>query len=162
MGRKSALDILRWTYESPYDIYNFNPDKAKDDLRYLLNPINGFFSIHAGAGELIGFCSFGADAQVAGGNYEQDALDIGLGIRPELTGQGRGARIIGDVLAFAAERFRPARYRVTIAAFNGRARKAWGKAGFSGSAEFLRPGDGMKFVILVKEGSRDGASAISS
>ena len=153
LDMKSALEILRWTYDPPYDIYNFRPEKLEEDLPYVLDPANGFHSIQTSGGEPVGFCSFGADARVPGGDYARDALDIGLGIRPDLTGRGRGARIIGEVLAFAAERFQSARYRVTIAAFNARARKAWGKAGFSEAAEFARAGDGMKFVVVMKEGS---------
>jgi ribosomal-protein-alanine N-acetyltransferase len=152
LARDAAREILRWTYEPPYDLYNHRPEDARETLRYLLDPENRFFSIHAAEGLLIGFCSFGPDAQVTGGDYAEDALDVGLGIRPDLTGRGRGPQIIGEVLAFAAERFPPAQFRVTIAAFNARARKAWGKAGFAEKGTFARKSDGREFVILVKEG----------
>ncbi len=150
LGRKPALEILHWKYEPPYDVYNHRPEDAEDDLRGMLDPENGFFSIHAESGEVVGFCSFGRDARVPGGDYEGDALDIGLGIRPELTGRGRGAKIIGEVLKFSVGRFHPAQFRVTIAGFNARARKAWTKAGFAEVQEFNRKSDGRKFVILMK------------
>jgi len=151
LGRQAALEILQWKYEPPYDLYDHRPEKAEDDLHCLLDPKNGFFSIHDPDGRVIGFCSFGPDARVSGGNYEGDALDIGLGIRPDLTGRGGGTRMIGEVLDFAAERFRPAQFRVTIAGFNARARKAWTKAGFAEIQEFDRKTDGRKFVILMKK-----------
>ena len=151
LNREEAAEILRWRYEPPYDIYNHRTEDAPATLRYLLDPANGFFSIHAAEGEWIAFCSFGPDARVPGGDYAEAALDIGLGIRPDLTGQGRGPRIIGEVLAFAAQRFGPPRFRVTIAAFNARARKAWAKAGFAETAQFKRRSDGRKFVMLVRE-----------
>ena len=150
LSRKCALEILGWTYEPPYDLYNLRPEKAQETLRYLLDPANGFFSIRDADGGLAAFCSFGPDAQVTGGDYTQEALDVGLGMRPDLTGRGGGPRVIGEVLAFAAERFRPARFRVTIAAFNARARKAWARAGFVETAQFERGSDGPKFVIMVK------------
>lgn len=41
--------------------------------------------------ELVGFFSFGAEAQVPGGDYDNaKALDIGLGMRPDLTGKSLG------------------------------------------------------------------------
>jgi ribosomal-protein-alanine N-acetyltransferase len=150
LDRKSALAVIRWRYEPPYDLYNHNPEEEETDLRYLTDRENGLFSIHNEHGALIGFCSFGADARVPGGDYAADALDIGLGIRPDLTGRGKGVGIIRTVLRFAVERFRPARFRVTIAGFNERARKAWKKAGFAEIKEFVRKGDGRKFVMLVK------------
>jgi ribosomal-protein-alanine N-acetyltransferase len=152
LSREPAKEILRWRYEPPYDIYNHRSEDAPATLRYLVDPANGFYSLHAAEGELIAFCSFGPDARVPGGDYAEPALDIGLGIRPDLTGQGRGPRIIGEVLAFAAGRFDPPRFRVTIAAFNERARKAWAKEGFVETAQFKRRSDGRKFVMLVREG----------
>jgi ribosomal-protein-alanine N-acetyltransferase len=150
LERESALEIIRWQYEPPYDLYNHRPEEEETDLRRLSDRKNGFFSIRAGNGELIGFCSFGADARVPGGDYREDMLDIGLGIRPDLTGRGAGAEVIGGVLRFAAEQFHPARFRVTIALFNGRALRAWKKAGFAEIKEFVRKRDGRKFVMLVK------------
>lgn len=151
LSREPAKEILRWRYDPPYDIYNHRTEDAPATLRYLLDPANGFYSIQSADGELAAFCSFGADARVPGGDYCEPALDIGLGIRPDLTGRGRGPRIIGEVLAFAARRFAPPRFRVTIAAFNMRARKAWAKAGFVETAQFERRSDGREFVMSVKE-----------
>ena len=38
--------------------------------------------------QLIGFCCFGPDARVTGFAYDEDSLDIGAGLRPDLTGRG--------------------------------------------------------------------------
>jgi ribosomal-protein-alanine N-acetyltransferase len=149
--KRDALEIAGWKYDPPYDIYSRRPEEIEKNLRYMLDPANGFFGIRAADGEVIGFCSFGKDAQVPGGEYDGDALDIGLGLRPDRTGKGLGPAVIGEVLEFAGRMYRPARFRVTIASFNSRARKAWTKAGFVEAAEFTRTIDGRKFVILVKE-----------
>jgi ribosomal-protein-alanine N-acetyltransferase len=152
LSETAARQVLDWAYEPPYDLYNHRPEQAPETLRYLLDPENGFHAIREAHGELIAFCSFGPDAQVSGGDYSAEALDVGLGMRPDLTGRGRGPQVIGGALAFAAEKFSPVRFRATIAAFNLRARKAWAGAGFAETAEFARGSDGRKFVILVKEG----------
>ncbi len=145
---ESARVLLGWRYDPPYDIYNHRPEEIEEDLRYVLDPGNGFFGIHAADGALVGFCSFGKDAQVPGGKYAEDLLDIGLGLRPDRTGRGTGPAVIGVVLKFAGRTFHPAGFRVTIASFNKRARRAWEKAGFVETQRFRRSGDGSEFVIL--------------
>ncbi|MEM9161876.1 MAG: hypothetical protein AAGC54_02250 [Cyanobacteria bacterium P01_F01_bin.4] len=68
-----ALAILSWRYPAPYDVYNFDPATRQADLCYLLDPKNAFFAILNRQGELEGYCSFGTDGQVPGGNYEDRA-----------------------------------------------------------------------------------------
>ena len=55
-------------------------------------------------------CSFGIDAQVPGGDYSAQALDVGLGLRPDHTGQGLGVTFLGAILAFAQERYSPTNF----------------------------------------------------
>ncbi|MDQ2672203.1 MAG: GNAT family N-acetyltransferase, partial [Actinomycetota bacterium] len=71
------------------------------------------------------FC-FGEDAQVASGKrfglYEAEpALDVGLGMRPDLTGRGLGEEFVYAGLRFARETYSPPAFRLTVAAFNRRA-----------------------------------------
>lgn len=80
--------------------------------------------------ELVAYCSFGQDGQVTGADYRDQALDIGMGIRPDLTGRGKGAEYAKAVLEFADSFFKPKAFRVTIAAFNKRAIRVWQKLGF--------------------------------
>ncbi len=79
------------------------------------------------------------------------ALDIGLGVRPDLTGQGRGATFANEVIEFGKRTYAPARLRVTIAAFNHRAQRVWDKMGFKRVQTFTRPGAQFDFVILERE-----------
>jgi ribosomal-protein-alanine N-acetyltransferase len=104
---------------------------------------------------LLGFCSFGADARVPGGDYSAEAADIGLGLRPERTGRRLSRRVIPAVLEFARDNFHPRHFRVTIAAFNLRAQKAWSAAGFRKSAEFASKADGKKFYIYLRDIDRE-------
>lgn len=68
-------------------------------------------------GELAGFCNFGADARALGGEYDDEAMDIGIVMRPDLTGRGRGEVYTAVVLEFAVRQYPAQRQRVTIAAF---------------------------------------------
>lgn len=103
--------------------------------------------------ELVGFCSFGEDGQVPGGDYHLDALDIGMGIRPDLTGRGLGINYVNSVLEFARGTFNPCRFRVTIAAFNQRAMRVWQKAGFRQESGFRHVESRREFVVMVSKNS---------
>lgn len=151
LDEAAAREIIRWRYDPPYDFYDYRLEETEKEIRYLADPANKLFGIYDGRDELIGYCSYGGDAQVPGGNYAADALDIGLGIRPDLTGRGLGGTVIRELLEFVARKSLNARFRVTIASFNNRARRAWEKAGFVETSRFRRGKDGAEFVILVKE-----------
>ncbi|WP_244329384.1 GNAT family N-acetyltransferase [Tolypothrix sp. PCC 7910] len=101
-------------------------------------------------GELVAFCCFGKEAQVPGGDYRHEALDIGLGVRPDLTGLGRGHMYIADVLNFARSKFNATHFRITIAAFNERAHRAWKKAGFQQEQTFKAQDNKEPFIVLMR------------
>jgi len=150
LDEKSARTILHWKYEAPYDIYNLASADPEDTLRYLLNPQNAFHGIYTQQGQLEAYCSFGPDGQVSGGDYSTTALDIGLGVHPDLTGQGRGFEYVSAVIHFAHYTYSLERLRVTIAAFNRRALRVWEKAGFQVVQKFQGGWEQMDFVILMK------------
>jgi [ribosomal protein S18]-alanine N-acetyltransferase len=150
LDEHSARAILGWQYEPPYDIYNLESAEPEDTLGYLLYPQNAFYSIYGESGDLEGFCSFGLDGQVPGGDYSTPALDIGLGVRPDLTGKGRGSAYVNAVIDFAQRSYGPERLRVTIAAFNTRARRVWEGAGFQMIQGFQGGWMQIDYVILMK------------
>jgi [ribosomal protein S18]-alanine N-acetyltransferase len=92
-------------------------------------------------GTLVGFFCFGAPAQVPGGHlcglYAADAVDIGLGMRPDLTGRGLGREFLTAGLDFARRRFAPASFRLAVATFNQRAIHLYEKVGFQSVATFV-------------------------
>ncbi|HEX6386739.1 MAG TPA: GNAT family protein [Anaerolineae bacterium] len=157
MDEASARAVTQWQYEAPYNVYNVAPDEDIEEVvAYLLDPQNGFYALrgvldNGSQEELLAYCSFGLDAQVAGGDYSRNALDIGLGLRPDLTGQGRGLTFVEAILDFARQAFTPAAFRVTIAAFNERAQRVWQRAGFRQTHTFHRQHDGQPFVILIQD-----------
>lgn len=145
-------EYLEWHYEPPYDIYDLDPDEAQKMVRYLMDPEVNSYGIRDEAGSLVAFCTFGPDGQVPGGDYGAEGLDIGLGVRPDLTGQGRGLTFVNAVIAFARRAFAPTALRVTIAEFNLRAQRVWEKAGFQRRQRFERVPDGMGFVVWGLDG----------
>jgi len=149
-----ARAILGWQYAPPYDFYNHDPVEADADLAVLLDPANAYHAIVDEHGELMGFCCFGPDARVPGGDYaEEGSLDIGAGVRPNRTDQGAGGSFIAAIVAFGQERYSPPAFRATIAAFKHRSIRARETAGFRQTARFHST-SGREFVILIRAATR--------
>ena len=149
MDEASVHAILEWRYEAPYDIYNPAAGGVELATQVFLDPQNSYHTVADEHGDLAAYCCFGPDGRVPGGDYGAAALDIGLAVRPALTGQGRGLTYINAVLDFARRTFSPTAFRVTVAEFNQRARRVWKKAGFRPIQTFQRGRDGKPFVILT-------------
>lgn len=148
LTKSAAREIVTWRYEPPYDIYNL--DNSEETINYLLDEQYHIQAMRDENNSLVGFCSFGVDGQVPGGDYSADALDIGMGIRPDLTGQGRGGNIVASVLDFAQRKFNTNTFRVTIAAFNQRAQRVWEKNSFIPIETFIFEARKLDFVIMRK------------
>jgi len=151
MDKDAARAVLGWRYEPPYDVYNTLRQHFEKDLELLLDPRHAYHKLTDETGDVVAYCCFGPDGQVPGGDYALDALDIGLGLRPDLTGRGQGSTYVSAVLDFARENFAPPAFRVTIAEFNKRALRVWQNAGFQVLQTFPRQGDGRPFSVLTLE-----------
>lgn len=150
LTRQHAVDICTWRYPSPYECY----DMTNADPDWLLEPEAGFYALLAG-NQLIGFRSFGPDGQVPGWEYDDQALDTGGGLRPQLVGQGLGRRAISAGLAFGRAQFAPQAFRVTVATFNERALRVVEALGFQRCGHFNAETDGRSFEVLIRpEGER--------
>ncbi len=144
-----AKKVVSWRYDRPYDVYNLAPEALPD----LLEPEHAFHAVFDDEENLIGFCSFGQDGRVPGGHYELDALDVGAGLRPDLTGQGRGLAFLEAVLEHARQELAPRRFRATVGTFNARALAVLKKLKFSPVQSFISRGQGppKPFIVMVKE-----------
>jgi ribosomal-protein-alanine N-acetyltransferase len=149
MDEAAARTISKWRYEPPYEVYSMDREDADQLVGVFINPQYAYHAITDRAGALAGYCCFGADAQVPGGDYDNPALDVGLGVRPDLTGQGLGATFVSAVLRFARQNMAPTEFRITVAEFNKRALRVWQKAGFQPTQKFGRTFDGMPFEVLT-------------
>jgi [ribosomal protein S18]-alanine N-acetyltransferase len=145
MSAAYAADIVTWRYPPPYDCY----DMTDADPGVLASQDDGFFALIDGTG-LIGFRSFGPDGQVPGGVYDDSALDIGGGLRPDLTGQGRGREAIQTGLDFGQREFDPAAFRVTVATFNIRAQRVVAALGFRTIGSFRASADRRSYEVLIR------------
>jgi aminoglycoside phosphotransferase (APT) family kinase protein/RimJ/RimL family protein N-acetyltransferase len=133
-----AAEIQTWRYPAPYERYAMTGPLPVDD----------YWALVEDTGELIGFRCFGPEGRVPGYAYDDTALDTGGGLRPDLTGRGRGAAAIATGLAYGWERFRNDDFRVTVAAFNTRAQRAVEALGFRPEARFRATTNGEEYVVL--------------
>ena len=126
LTEEHARQIAEWRYEFPYEWYDTASDPRRIEL--FANPArrDGLRAVVADDGELIGFWNF---------VRERDEVRVGLGIRPDLTGQGLGAQFIEVGLHYATAEWRPKRFRLWVAAWNERALRAYSRAGFREVAE---------------------------
>ena len=145
-----ARAILEWHYEPPYDVYDLGGSDADEVVAGLLDPEYAYHVMLSPAGELVAFCCFGEDAQVPGGDYSAEALDIGLGVRPDQTGQGQGSAYVQAALNFARRAWAPRKVRVTIAEFNTRAQRVWETADFCRVQRFSSTHSGRPFLIYLR------------
>ncbi|WP_442599601.1 GNAT family N-acetyltransferase [Neobacillus sp. D3-1R] len=136
MNEVYAKEILTWKYEAPFDFYNI--DFSDEALEELLN--NNYFAIVNDTNQLIGFFCFGKAAQVPIGErygaYTEDMVDFGLGMKPDLTGQGKGFEFLTFILDSIRETEKKP-LRLTVASFNKRAIKLYEKLGFVKEMTFL-------------------------
>jgi RimJ/RimL family protein N-acetyltransferase len=155
LSEVQALEIAGWCYPPPYDFYD--GDAGEDGRRELLDPSSPYYGAVDDAGALIGFFCFGATAQVPGGYAagaydDPDALDLGLGMRPDLTGRNLGPAFVLAGLAFARATFAPATFRLSVAAFNLRAIRVYQRAGFVTAHTFVSrtSGGAHRFVVMTR------------
>ncbi len=149
MNEDNARKILTWRYDESLEFYNYNPSEIESTVQNFINPENAYYSIFNNRDELVAYCCFGADARVKGGNYDIEALDIGFGMRPNLTRRGITFRIINAVYDFAKSSKSTTLFRVTVAEFNQQAIRLYEKAGFKQVQKFQREQDGMYFLVLI-------------
>jgi [ribosomal protein S18]-alanine N-acetyltransferase len=141
MNDEEAHEISRWHYEPPYDFYDSTSDP--DDLAELLDPARregSYFSAFDAEGSLVGFFQF---------EREGETVDVGLGMRPDLTGRGLGLEYVLAGLEFARERFSPGRFTLAVATFNERAIEVYERAGFLRGAVYTHYTSGADYLFLA-------------
>ena len=121
MMEESWVEMRSWHYPPPYDFYDGDIDPP-------LNPERFFAALDAES-RLVGFYYF---------EVKPPDLDYGLGMRPDLVGQGLGLGFFLAGLAYAREHYRPRRVFLHVAEFNERARLVYERAGFEVVSRHVR------------------------
>jgi ribosomal-protein-alanine N-acetyltransferase len=148
---EEASTVLRWRYHDLTHILQPADESFDEDLYALLRPDYHYYAVHDATGVLVGFCCYGEDAQVAGGDYTAPALDVGMGLRPDLVGQGRAHGFLQAILAWGVELFDPELFRCTVAAVNPRSQRMFARAGFMTVQRFVASNvANLEFIVMVR------------
>ncbi|MFX3622496.1 MAG: GNAT family N-acetyltransferase [Ectobacillus sp.] len=147
MTKGHAVDISFWQYGPPYDMYSLDGSEAvrKELLEH------EYYAVMK-EGRLIGYFCVKEAAQVPAGRalsmYEGNLLDVGIGMRPDVTGEGRGAAFFEAVLSHIETVYAPIGIRLTVAAWNARAIRLYEKMGFRQARSFYR--GNAEFYIMIR------------
>ncbi|WP_186577995.1 GNAT family N-acetyltransferase [Aquibacillus kalidii] len=144
MTQEQAEDIaFNWHYDGEYSFYDMEADK--EDLDEFIDPEKRGDLKYAviNNDELIGFFSVNA--------VEDKTCDIGVGMRPDLTGRGKGLDFLKAGLEFVIKEYKPAKITLSVATFNQRAIKVYRKLGFNDINTFMQDTNGSTFEFLKME-----------
>jgi len=144
MSQEDAEAIAEWRYPEPFSFYDASADP--DDLAELLDPAlrgAGYESVRNESDELVGFFQFKQN--------RPDVLEIGLGLRPDLTDRGLGGTFIEAGLRRARARFGPTPIVLSVATFNRRAVTVYERAGFVAVRTYMHSTNGGEWEFLEME-----------
>ncbi len=144
MTQEQAEDIaFNWHYDGEYSFYDMEADK--EDLAEFLNPETRGDSIFAVTleDELVAFLSITRMAPTT--------FDIGIGMKPALTGRGKGTGFLKAVMDFIESEFKAEKITLSVAAFNERAIKVYRKIGFEDVGMMMQETNGGIFEFLKME-----------
>jgi [ribosomal protein S18]-alanine N-acetyltransferase len=116
-----ASEVENWHYDPPYDFYDSASDPA--DAAEMRDPAQRehFRALLDDEGALEAFWHFA---------WREDVVEIGLGLRPDLTGHGFGERYVEAELDYAREWWSPQTFRLYVTAWNARAIRLYERLGF--------------------------------
>lgn len=144
MTQEQADNIaFNWHYDGEYSFYDMEADQ--EDLDEFLNPEKRGESTFAVTKEheLVAFLSVN---KVSDGTFE-----IGLGMKPGLTGKGNGKEFVKKAIAFIKSDFEAEKITLSVATFNQRAIKLYRKVGFKDVETFMQDTNGSTFEFLKME-----------
>jgi [ribosomal protein S18]-alanine N-acetyltransferase len=144
MTQQEAEEIAyNWHYDGEYSFYDMEADK--EDLAEFLNPKlrgDSVFTVYIGE-EIVGYFSVNKTASIT--------YDIGLGMRPDLTGKRMGLDFLKAGMDFVKSRFNPEIITLSVATFNQRAIKVYRKMGFIDFDTFMQNTNGGAYEFLRME-----------
>lgn len=145
MDQQSAEEIAnRWKYDGGYAFYDMTADP--EDYEEILSPEKRgerYFSVFSGSALAGFFCL----------EQEDGVIELGLGLRPDLTGQGLGQAFLRQILWFLEARYPFETICLRVASFNQRAIKVYERAGFvkTGTAQVPTNGGVYDFTLMERK-----------
>lgn len=143
--------IASWRYPPPYDVYDASADPSmQDEMRDRGRWGRSWFAVDdAQRRELVGFLELVAsESESVGGT--QIEVEVGLGLRPDLTGSGLGVSFVDAALEFSRERWFPSGFGLDVFPWNERAIRTYERAGFERGEVYDRTFDDGNVVTFLR------------
>ena len=146
LTQANADQIAReWHYNDMYSFYNMENDP--EDLEEIITPkLRGdkYYQVVDDQDELVGYFCLE--------RLSEGKVEVGLGLRPDLTGRGLGLNFITEIEAFIQNNFNYRIIVLSVASFNKRAIKVYQRAGFkTDGSKLQKSNDGVyEFINLSK------------
>lgn len=149
MEETHAAEICRWEYEAPYNIYGWLPWEQMKQLEIEFGDPEirrqQYVAVIDKQGELAGFAQYFPLSGVT---------RLGIGMKPEFCGHGRGVDFVGAIVQEALHRTPDNEIDLEVLTWNNRAIRAYQKAGFTITDLYERrtPGGMEPFYCMVYHG----------
>lgn len=158
MTEAEARAIGEWRYDGPYAVYNTPEEDREAAVHEMLDQRSPYFAVRDETETLVGFFAYGSTAEVGELNaphllHDEGMLSIGLGLRPDLTGHGRGPAFVEAGLAYARTLYQPHTFRLYVFRFNVRAIRVYERVGFQqvGMVRVPYEGGEREFIEMRRE-----------
>ncbi|WP_214690402.1 MULTISPECIES: GNAT family protein [unclassified Exiguobacterium] len=131
---------FEWRYEGDYAFYNMDADE--EDLASFLDADERGDTTFAvlETNEMIGFVTLQFESP--------GTVTIGLGMRPDLTGNGNGYRFLTSILNWIDATYGTCNVCLTVATFNKRAIRLYESLGFTPQEIFMQETNGGVYPFL--------------
>ena len=150
-----ADEVATWRYPAPYDAYDLTEDPSLDgEMRESERwGATWFAADDAATGTLAGFLELVASESETDGGTRVE-VEVGLGLRPDLTGKGIGSSFVDAALAFSRERWQPSAFALDVFPWNERAIRCYERAGFERGEVYVRTfpdGNEVTFLRMARQ-----------
>ena len=147
-SEEEASSVASWSYPPPFDLYNLPPEEHQLLLARSADG-EGYYPGLGQDGTVVAFAVFGAEARVRGQDAVNGTLDLGLGVRPDLTSQGLGSDLLGQAVTLGRALFSPQIIRAAVAKFNIRSLNLCRKYEFRSVRDFTGPDERSFAEVLL-------------
>lgn len=146
LSQRNALEIANvWKYDGIYSFYDMTADEEdyEEFIDETLRNQNDHYEVLEN-GALVGFfCVI----------QENQSIEIGLGMRPDICGKGKGIPFVKKIIEYVEQHYKFDQLILNVAVFNQRAIKVYHSCGFKDAGIVKRRSNGgiYDFLTLVKK-----------